>query len=75
MWHHVAKLDGDRWEKPPLFAIKKIVDRLPTCLTNYVDNPGISTMHHYFWNYPALILCPLRHDRTLAGYRKMMAAN
>jgi len=75
VWQHVANLDGDRWEHPTHFAVDSIINSPPTCVNDYVDNPGLSTMHHYFWNYPLLILCPLRHDRSLAGYRKMMTSN
>merc|ERR1711988_526474 len=75
VWQHVANLDGDRWEHPTHFAVDSIINSPPTCVNEYVDNPGLSTMHHYFWNYPLLILCPLRHDRSLSGYRKMMTSN
>ena len=54
-------------------AVNSIVNSAPQCMMDALDGVGISTMHHYFWDYPLLILCPLEHDRTLRGYRNLMA--
>merc|ERR1711973_644301 len=73
VWQHVAYLPGSKWEHPDRQAISMIVDRPPTCLDTIVESPGLSTMHHYFYEYPWLTLCPLKYDRnTVQGYKKVM---
>ena len=73
VWQHLAGLPGDKWEHPDEIAIGAIIDRPPTCLLDSVAYPGLSTMHHYFYSYPWLVLCPLKHDRgSLNGYKKVM---
>ena len=73
VWQHLAGLPGDKWEHPDETAIGAIIDRPPTCLLDSVAYPGLSTMHHYFYSYPWLVLCPLKHDRgSLNGYIKVM---
>jgi len=75
VWQHMVNLQGDRWEHPDSLAISMIVDRPPTCVQEAVEASGLSTMHHYFWDYPLLILCPLEYERSLHGYKKLMASN
>merc|ERR1711962_1934634 len=70
VWQHIASLPGDKWEHPDAMAVAAIVDRPPTCMTDALDYPGVSTMHHYFYNYPWLTGCPFNQAR--AGLRKMM---
>merc|ERR1711972_885404 len=70
VWQHIASLPGDKWEHPDAMAVAAIVDRPPTCMTDALDYPGVSTMHHYFYNYPWLTGCPFNQAR--AGMRKMM---
>merc|ERR1712168_37156 len=73
VWQHIAFLPGDKWEHPDGKAIQAIVDRPPTCLHEYVNNPGLSTMHHYFKPRPWFTGCPLKYNRgNLDGYRKLM---
>merc|ERR1719400_1178392 len=70
VWQHIATLPGDKWEHPDAMAVSAIIDRPPTCITDLLDYPGLSTMHHYFYNYPWLTGCPFNQAR--AGLRKMM---
>lgn len=70
VWQHIATLPGDKWEHPDAMAVAAIVDRPPTCMLDSLDYPGVSTMHHYFYNYPWLTGCPFNQAR--AGLRKMM---
>jgi len=73
VWQHIADLPGDLWEHPDAMAIGAIIDRPPLCVMELQENPGLSTMHHYFYSYPWLTLCPLRQDRSkLAEYRRAM---
>ena len=48
--------------------------RPPQCMWDALDSTGLSTMHHYFWDYPLFILCPLKYERTVRGYRNLMAS-
>jgi len=70
VWQHIATLPGDKWEHPDAMAVSSIIDRPPTCITDLLEYPGLSTMHHYFYNYPWLTGCPFNEAR--AGMRKMM---
>jgi len=72
VWQHTAMLPGDQWEHPDGTAISMIIDRPPPCVMELAVNPGLSTMHHYFYDYPWLTLCPLKHQRNLGGYKKLM---
>ena len=72
VWQHTAFLPGDKWEHPDEMAIGMIIDRPATCVYELVENPGLSTMHHYFFEYPWLTLCPLKYPRNLGGYRRLM---
>jgi len=73
VWQHIANLPGSKWEHPDSMAVNAIIDRPPTCVSDIVVYPGLSTMHHFFYNYPWLTLCPLKHDRaSLNGYKKVM---
>jgi len=63
VWQHIAALPGDKWEYPDANAIAAIIDRPPTCLTDLIDYPGLSTMHHYFHNNPWFTVCPFGEDR------------
>ena len=58
VWQHSAMLPGDRWEHPNKKVLPLFIDRQPKCLNDLVDNPGLSTMHHYFHDNPKLITCP-----------------
>lgn len=66
VWQHVGHFPGDKWEHPDMKAISFIVDRPPTCLNELSVKPGLSTLHHYFYNHPQFTVCPLR------SYSKMM---
>ena len=57
VWQHMTYLDGDTWEHPDNMAVGAIIDRPPQCVWDVVESPGLSTMHHYFWEYPLLIGC------------------
>jgi len=72
VFQHIANLPGDMWEHPDMKVIPHIIDRPPTCIKDYVETIGISTMHHYFYNYPWLTTCPLKEEESRAGYKKMM---
>ena len=48
--------------------------RPPQCMWDALDTTGLSTMHHYFWDYPLLIVCPLKYEKTVRGYRDLMAS-
>jgi hypothetical protein len=39
-------------------------------VTDVLETPGLSTMHHYFYSYPFLTTCPFHQSR--AAFRKMM---
>ena len=39
--------------------------RPPTCITDLLEYPGLSTMHHYFYNYPWLTVCPFNQVTLL----------
>merc|ERR1712055_522239 len=73
VWQHYANLPGDQWEHPDAMAISMIIDRPPSCILELVNIPGLSTMHHYFYEYPWLTLCPLKYQRNLGGYKKLMS--
>jgi len=70
VWQHIGTLPGDKWEHPDANAVAAIIDRPPTCITDLLEYPGLSTMHHYFYNYPWLTMCPFNKAR--AGMRKLM---
>ena len=53
------------WEHPDQLGINSIIDSAPACVYEALESTGVTTMHHYFWDYPLLILCPLRHQHTL----------
>jgi len=72
VWQHTAMLPGDQWEHPDETAISLIIDRPPACVMELAKNPGLSTMHHYFYDYPWLTLCPLKYQKNLGGYKKLM---
>jgi len=75
VFQHLANIPGDMWEHPDMKVIPMIIDRPPTCIKDYVETIGISTMHHYFYNYPWLTTCPFNQEESRAGYRKMMLKN
>merc|ERR1712142_1094546 len=75
VWQHYANLPGDQWEHPDAMAISMIIDRPPPCVMDLAVNPGLSTLHHYFYEYPWLTLCPLKYQRNLGGYKKLMSQN
>ena len=56
VWQHPAAVGGDRWESVTAGALGKIVDRPPKCLYDFVDNPGVKTMHVYFRNVVTLCI-------------------
>jgi len=77
VWQHFVMIDGldsGRWEHPDRLAIMGIVDRPPQCVWDALDTTGMTTMHHYFWHYPLFILCPLKYEKTVRGYRNLMAS-
>ena len=59
-----------RWEHPDAMAVSAIIDRPPTCVSDALEYPGLSTMHHYFYNYPWLTTCPFTSTR--AQLKKML---
>ena len=63
-----------RWEHPTTMAINNIITDAPQCVYDALATTGLVTMHHYFWNYPLLILCPLKVERTMSGYRRLMTS-
>jgi len=72
VWQHTANLPGDKWEHPDALAISAIVESAPDCLGPLIEEPGLSTMHHYFYSYPMFTLCPLKYNRSRQGYQKLM---
>ena len=48
-----------RWEHPDASAIKRIVDRPAQCTLDISDTPGLSTLHHYFYNWPWFTFCSI----------------
>jgi len=70
VWQHFATLPGGRWEHPDAMAVSAIIDRPPTCVSDALEYPGLSTMHHYFYDYPWLTACPFTSTR--AQFRKML---
>ena len=42
-----------------------IFSRPPTCISDLLEYPGLSTMHHYFYNYPWLTVCPFNQVTLL----------
>ena len=55
VWQHPEAVEGNRWESVSADALGKIVDRPPKCLYDFVDSPGVKTMHVYLRN--AITLC------------------
>jgi len=73
VWQHIATLPGTKWEHPDINAIGVIVDRPPTCIPELIAYPGLSTMHHFFYDTPWLTVCPLKYDRrSVSGYKNIM---
>jgi len=64
VWQHYANLPGDKWEHPNTQAVSAIIDRYPTCIDDFLDYPGLSTMHHFFHENPWFTLCPLGEDMS-----------
>jgi len=58
VWAHSADL-GKRWEHPTTRSIRAIIDRPPTCVMDYLKEPGMSSLHHYFYSYPYLTTCSI----------------
>ena len=54
VWQHPAPLKGDRWEPIQGFsgtsAVGLLIDRPPSCLMNWIDTFGVTTMHVYLRN-------------------------
>merc|ERR1712027_27815 len=71
VWQHMAYLTSNGWEHPDRMAVGAIIDRPPTCVWDAVDTTGLSTMHHYFWNYPLLIMCPFNKEQT---YKRLLTS-
>ena len=75
VWQHLANLPGSKWEHPDATAVEALIDRPPTCIFDVLEDPGLSTMHHYFYSYPWLTLCPFKNSaRSLTAYREFMMA-
>merc|ERR1712095_171243 len=73
VWQHAANLPGDKWEHPDAMAVSAIIDRPPTCISDLLEYPGLSTMHHYFYSMPWLTLCPFKQNRgDLPEYKDAM---
>jgi len=73
VWQHAANLPGDKWEHPDAMAVNAIIDRPPTCISDLLEYPGLSTMHHYFYSMPWLTLCPFKQNRgDLPEYKDAM---
>ena len=63
VWQHMANLPGDKWEHPDAMAVSAIIDRPPTCVGDLLEYPGLSTMHHYFYDNPWFTVCPFGENR------------
>jgi len=63
VWQHIANLPGDKWEHPDSTAVGAIIDRPPTCISDLLEYPGLSTMHHYFYHNPWFTICPFGENR------------
>ena len=48
---HLAKLDGPRFEHPPLAAINGILTGTPDCVGDDMAERGLSTMHVWLDKY------------------------
>jgi len=70
VWQHIGTFPGDKWEHPDANGVSMIIDRPPTCIGDLLEYPGLSTLHHYFYSYPWLTLCPLRNSES--AYRRLM---
>ena len=46
------------WEHPDQLGINSIIDSAPACVYEALETTGVTSMHHYFWEDPLLILCP-----------------
>merc|ERR1719322_118020 len=65
VWQHLAYLPGNRWEHPSDKAASKIIKQRPSCIQSRAEDPGLSTMHHYFYKLPYLTSCPWRETASL----------
>jgi len=56
-----GKVVHNHFENPPSGAVKLIAgaDKVPQCLLDKADNPGLTTMHVFFTDYPNLYGCIL----------------
>ena len=46
------------WEHPDQLGIDAVIDSAPACVYEALESTGVTSMHHYFWDDPLLILCP-----------------
>ena len=46
------------WEHPDQLGIDAVIDSAPACVYEALETTGVTSMHHYFWDDPLLILCP-----------------
>jgi len=55
-----GKVVQNHFENPPSTAVRLIVGpTVPQCLLDKADNPGLTTMHVFFTDYPNLYACLL----------------
>jgi len=57
VFQQTANLPGARWEHPDSNGALMIVDHAPECVTTIADSGNLSTLHHYFYEYPWLETC------------------
>ena len=56
-WQHWAMLDGDSWEIVPKEIVPLVLDTPPECVTQLIESPGLSSLHHYFLENPLTLEC------------------
>ena len=56
-WQHWAMLDGDSWEIVPKEVVPLVLDTPPECVTQLIESPGLSSLHHYFLENPLTLEC------------------
>jgi len=57
VWQQNVKLPGERWEHPDRKGVNLIVSDAPTCVNELADAGELSTLHHFFFEYPWLETC------------------
>ena len=54
----ISRVASTVWEHPDQLGIDAVIDSAPACVYEALESTGVTSMHHYFWDDPLLILCP-----------------